>query len=321
MLLPKQVIALGRIASREHSRFSAVRVERHNGRPRAMATDGRRAVIFAWDEPDAGEFPPIEGLSSKPVPGFAANVPPRILADAGRGIASRTYKPILSYLLLDESNAAVVQLAATTPDNVTRAQAKVDDDVAFPNIEDVMPTPARDGTLYDPRQHGTCGFSHVRIGVNAGQLAETLQVVAHLAGDDENNVVVLTVPVAPNRPIRLDARSPDRQATAVVMPCNFTACDEEGRQQPQAPRTAEASQATTPREAVPAARQAATDTANPESPSINRRVRHGLRRSPRPAQAPAVPAACRDGGARPPTVRRPGNSAERRIRNWLADFF
>jgi len=69
MLLPKQVIALGRIASREHSRFSAVRVERHNGRPRAMATDGRRAVIFAWDEPDAGEFPPIEGLSSKPVPG------------------------------------------------------------------------------------------------------------------------------------------------------------------------------------------------------------------------------------------------------------
>ena len=273
MLLPKQVIALGRIAAREHSRFSAVRVERHNGRPRAMATDGRRAVIFAWDEPDAAEFPPVEGLSSKPVAGFAANVPPRALADAGRGIASRIYKPIFSYLLLDESNASVVQLAAATPNNVTRAQAKVDDDAAFPSIEDVMPNPVRDGTLYDPRQHGKCGFTHVRIGVNARQLAETLAVVADLAGDDVNHVVVLTVPVASNRPIRLDARYLDRRAAAVVMPVNFAACDEEGR--PPAAQASEVSQAKARREAVPVAPEAAADTAHPESPFIKGGVRPG----------------------------------------------
>ena len=140
MLLPKQVIALGKIAAREHSRFSAVRVERHDGRPRALATDGQRAVIFAWDEPDAAEFPPVEGLSSKPVAGFATNVPPRTLADAARGIASRIHKPIFSYLLLDESNASVVQLAAATPNNVTRAQAKVDDDAGSRALKMSCPT-------------------------------------------------------------------------------------------------------------------------------------------------------------------------------------
>ena len=63
MLLPKQLIALGKIVARDgRAAFSCIRVERHNDRPRAMATDGRRAVMFAWDEPDASEFPPIEGL-------------------------------------------------------------------------------------------------------------------------------------------------------------------------------------------------------------------------------------------------------------------
>jgi hypothetical protein len=316
MLLPKQVIALGRIASREHSRFSVVRVERHKGRPRAMATDGRRAVIFAWNEPDAGEFPLIDGLSSKQVPGFAANVPARTLADAGRGIATRAYKPIFSYLLLDESNASVIQLAAATPDHVTRAQAKADDDAAFPNIEDVMPNPARDGTLYDPQQHGKCGFSHVRIGVNARQLAETLQVVAHLADDDENHVVVLTVPVAANRPIRIDARSPNRQASAVVMPCNLTAADEEGRSQAAPPPAV--SQARVPREAVPVApAPAAAGTAHPESACIKQSVRQALRRPP----DVAVSAPCRGGDALPPPLRQPGQPPERRKRHWLADFF
>ena len=69
--------------------------------------------------------------------------------------------------------------------------------------------------------------------------------MADLAGDDVNHVVVLTVPVASNRPIRLDARYLDRRAAAVVMPCNFTACDEEGR--PPAAQASEVLQAKAPR--------------------------------------------------------------------------
>ena len=171
MLLPKQIIALGRIASRDSSRvYSAVRVERPNGRPRAVATDGRRAVIFTWDEPDAGEFPPIEGLSPKRVRGFATNVPARrTLADAGRGIPTRTPNPILSYMLLDESDASVVRVVAMSRDNVTRAQAKVED-TGFPNCDEVLPTPARDGTLYDPQRHGKTAFTHIRSASTPGNL-------------------------------------------------------------------------------------------------------------------------------------------------------
>jgi hypothetical protein len=304
MLLPKQVIALGRIVAKVAGRYaySNIRIERHNGRPRAMATDGRRAVVFAWDEPDAAEFPIIEGLSCKPVPGFAANVPPSVLAEAVRGLASRVRKPVLNFLLLDESNASVVRMAAATPDNVTRSQANADD-AAFPPIEDVLPTPARDGTLYDPGQHGNCGFSHVRIGVNARQLAETLRVVADLAGDDENDVVVLTVPVAFNRPIRLDARCFDRRATAVVMPCNFTVCNDEERPAAQTP---EISQATAPRDEVPVVREAPPEMPPNGSARINR-VRHGVRRSPGAAEVPAATAGC-DGGVR-------------RKRRWWANLF
>jgi hypothetical protein len=92
MLLPKQIIALKKIVSRTAGRFGfpTVRIERHERGPRAMATDGRRAVLFQWDEPEADKFPAVEGLSPKPVRKFAANVPPNVLADAGRGIPSRT---------------------------------------------------------------------------------------------------------------------------------------------------------------------------------------------------------------------------------------
>ena len=143
---------------------------------------------------------------------------------------ARVYKPVLNYLLLDESDASLVRIAAATPDNFTRANAKANED-SFPPIGDVLPTPARDGTLYDASRHANCGFTHVRIGVNARQLAETPAVVADLADDDANPAVVLTIPVAGNRPIRLDARCPDRRAAAVVMPVNFTDCDEDWQPQ------------------------------------------------------------------------------------------
>jgi len=69
MLLPRQIIALRKIVSKAASRlgFSTVRIERHEHGPCAMATDGRRAVIFQWDEPEANEFPAVEGLSPRPV--------------------------------------------------------------------------------------------------------------------------------------------------------------------------------------------------------------------------------------------------------------
>jgi hypothetical protein len=218
MLIPRQIACLGKIAAKDSTRYamSAIRIERHRGQPRAMATDGRRAVIFSWLEPDASGFPPIAGLSSRPVPDYAANIPPKALADAGRGIA-RTTRPILEHLLLDESSPELVRLATTTLDNITRSEAHAEEG-DFPPVEDVLPNPAREGALYDHKRHGELPCSHIRIGVNAKLLAQTLEVLAQLAADDSNNTVVLTIPVSGTSPLRLDARSPERQAVAAVMP-------------------------------------------------------------------------------------------------------
>jgi hypothetical protein len=232
MLLPKQIVALGKIVARAAGRlgFSTVRIERHERGPRAMATDGRRAVIFQWDEPEADNFPPVEGLSPARVRTFAANVPPKALADAGRGIPTRAPNPALRHLLLDESNANDVRVAARAGDNITRAQAKAVEG-QFPDCDSVLPAPAREGNLYDPARHGASAFTHTRIGVNARQFAETMQVVSDLAADDTNNTVVMTVPVDPNRPIRLDARCPGRRAAAAIMPvpADFPRYDEEAK--------------------------------------------------------------------------------------------
>jgi len=230
MLLPKQIVALGKIVARAAGRLglSTVRIERHERGPRAMATDGRRAVLFQWDEPDADKYPAIEGLSPKPVRQFAANVPPKALADAGRGVAKRTPNPVLKHLLLDESDAAMVKVAATANDNVTRAQAQAVDG-NFPDCDSVLPAPNRDGKLYNPARHGAAAFTHTRIGVNAKQFAETMRVVSDLAADDTNDTVVMTVPVDPSRPIRLDARCPGRRAAAAIMPvtADFPTYDDE----------------------------------------------------------------------------------------------
>jgi hypothetical protein len=237
MFLPKQIVALGKIVAKAASRCgpSSVRIERHERGPRAMATDGRRAVVFSWDEPEADKVPPIEGLSSTRAKRFAASVPPKVLTDAGRGITKRRPAGGANpHLLLDETDPAVVQIAASANGKITRTQARVEE-ASFPDCNAVSPTPAREGKVYEPARHGAAAFTHTRIGVNAKQLAQTLQVVCDLAADDSQSTVIMTVPVDPHRPIRLDARCDGRRAAAAIMPVNadFKAYDE---QPPEASR-------------------------------------------------------------------------------------
>jgi hypothetical protein len=231
MFLPKQIIALKKIVAKAVSRHAhaTIRIERHPQGPRAMATDGRRAVVFDWDEPEPGKFPPIEGLSATPARQFAANVPPKTLAEAGRGLVKGRCRSSPSHLLLDESSTSIVRVAGSSNGNVTRAQAKTEN-AAFPDCHGILPTAAREGNVYDPKRHGAAAFTHTRIGVNAKQLAQTLQVVSDLATDDVHNTVVMTVPVNPDRPIRLDARCSGRRAAAAIMP---VAADFSGYDPPQ----------------------------------------------------------------------------------------
>jgi hypothetical protein len=241
MFLPKQILALKRIVAKAACRYAQrnVRIERSEHGPRAMATDGRRAVVFNWEEPKAGQFPPIEGMSSAPAKRFAANVPPNTLVEAGRGLARRTSNPALAHLLLDESDASLVRVAARNSEKVTRAEAPADD-ASFPDCVSALPAPARERTLYDPGRHGAAAFTHTRIGVNAKQFAETMKVVSDLAADDPSNTVVMTVPIDPHRPIRLDSRCVGRRAAAAIMPVttDFAAYDEPTEARRPAPLSA-----------------------------------------------------------------------------------
>jgi hypothetical protein len=178
----------------------------------------------------------VEGFSSTPARRYAVSVPPKALAEAGRGIARgrrRTANPALAHLLLDESNASLVRLATPNGNGGVSRRAEAEapvDDSNFPDCSAALPAPSRQGGLYDPARHGTAGFTHVRIGVNARQFADTLKVVSDLAAEDPNNTVVMTVPMEPNRPIRLDARCEARRAAAAVMPVStdFADYDEPG---------------------------------------------------------------------------------------------
>ncbi|HET6249744.1 MAG TPA: hypothetical protein VFE47_18790 [Tepidisphaeraceae bacterium] len=219
MLIPKQIVAMAKIVAKAAGRFAGpvVRIERSEHGPHAMATDGHRAVVFSWDEPEPGQFPAVEGLSPTPARQFAANLPAKTLRDAGRGVAKRPVNPALGHVLLDECDPTVVRLAATARGNITRAEAGRQDE-GFPDCQGVIPTPGQEGNVYDPHRHGAAAFTHTRIGVNAKQLAQTLQVVSELASDDASNTVVMTVPIDPHRPLRLDARCASRRASAAVMP-------------------------------------------------------------------------------------------------------
>jgi hypothetical protein len=236
MFLPRQIVALGKIVSKAATRFaySTVRIERHEGGPRAMATDGRRAVMFTWDEPDRDKFAPIEGLSSQPARQFAANVPPKALADAGKGIAKRRGHSANNHLLLDESSTSLVRLAGSSNGKIIQSQATVEE-ASFPDCNAVLPTPAREGKVYEPSRHGPAAFTHTRIGVNAKQLAQTLAVVSDLAADDPHNTVVMTVPLDPDRPIRLDARCTGRRAAAAIMPTRTDFAEYDRYAPPQGP--------------------------------------------------------------------------------------
>lgn len=247
MLIPKEILALGKIAAKNSSRYAmtSIRIERHNGTPRALATDGHRAFIFTWDEPDVADFPPIDGMRRESVSDYAANIPFDALASAAKGISKRCFKPALSHMLLDESDRNAVRLAATTLERVTRAEASADE-ANFPPLDDVVPQPQQDKTLFDPAVHHDVPFTHVRIAVNAKLMAEMLIAMVGAAGEQADYPVTLTVPILFNRPIRLDAQTYERKAVGVVMPVNLP----QDVQRP-AEDTVEGADETTPSEATP----------------------------------------------------------------------
>lgn len=148
MLVPRQVSAIGVVAAKESTRyaFNGIRLERtKDGKPRALATDGRRAIIATWDEADATSYPPVEGLEpGKHVENFGTILPVDAMTKASKACPKLgkgwRAKPILENFVVDEPSAnGTVKLAANRLDSIERIEA-TSIEGQFPPVDDVVPT-------------------------------------------------------------------------------------------------------------------------------------------------------------------------------------
>jgi hypothetical protein len=220
MLVPKQVAALVKIAAKEATRyaFNGVYFERgKSGNPRAVVTDGRRALILEWEEADHAEFPPVD-IDPRPAEGFKATIPTDDVERAAKSVSKRNCRPILDNFVIDEPNAnGTVKLASTdlSRRNVFEATTVEGN---FPPIDDVVPKPV----VYDPAQHGAQQFTHIRIGFNPMLLAELLKAMAAAACSEESKGVEFIVPIDPSRPLLLRCETHEgRKATGILMPVHL----------------------------------------------------------------------------------------------------
>jgi DNA polymerase-3 subunit beta len=143
MLLPRNLSVIESHADADSSRYAlgGIRLERDaQGKPHAIATDGRRLIHVTWDEtPD--ELVAIGDL--RHVPGFETILPLGAISAADKAaklkaaVSSRF--PVLNQVLLEEPSAnGTVRIASTNMESTSTAElASVEG--RFPKWRDVFP--------------------------------------------------------------------------------------------------------------------------------------------------------------------------------------
>ena len=215
MLIPKDICNVARVAARDETRYAihGVKLERNGKGPRAIATDGKRALIVSWQEPDASEtHSPLHDVRKDG--DFAALVDAQSLEDAGKAVKCPKSDPSINgYIALNESGAdsdgnyRYAALAKTL--RVTGGMSAVDG--TFPRCDEVIPDTGRPG---------------ITLGVNANLLIGLLQAMVKATGEECVRVQIGD----PRQAIRIDSVAfdsgngpsykipADVQATGVLMP-------------------------------------------------------------------------------------------------------
>lgn len=212
MLIPKDVCNVAKVAARDETRYAihGVSLERDvEGKPWAVATDGRRLIAATWTEDPGEEYPAGAGDVSH-VSGFKALVPSKDFRDAGKLAAKGRIvkaRPILGNVLVDEKATAangIVPMAGMPDVGSVRTAAPGKLKGTFPQWEAVVPE-------YD-------GGESVSAVVNPTLLAGLLDVLAKVDPGREPTVR-LTIPRESGRPVRLDTVGTGTvDAKAVLMP-------------------------------------------------------------------------------------------------------
>lgn len=244
MLVPRQIASLGKIAAKESGRYSfnGVRLERtKDGKARAIATDGRRALIATWDEADGKEYPPIDGMDFTHVDRFAAILPVTAIDRAAKAVSLKLArsKPVLGNIAVCEPSAnGYVKLGVNRLDAAERIEAQSIEGT-FPPVDDCVPEVHE---VHGPQKKGEddAGYITMRVRVkkNAANTNNNLAAVVALnidllrglldaMGKAGAQHVTLSVPCCiGNRPVRLDAKTEDNDGiklTGILMPVNRNA--------------------------------------------------------------------------------------------------
>ena len=139
MLIPKNVFPLSVVCDTTANRYAlgSVSLERRDGKPTAIATDGKMLVATTWSEDDSDNYP--GSFDRAIVDDFDTLIPKKDWEAAGKDIPNNKTelkrKPILRNAFLQEpgANGIVKMGAANKVSEVTTTEGR------FPKWRDVMP--------------------------------------------------------------------------------------------------------------------------------------------------------------------------------------
>lgn len=255
MLVPPKIMQLAKLADNESSRYAlgGIRFERcDEGRPYAVATDGRKLARVTWSEDDKELYPACAGFYLDHVNGFETVLSSKDCTEAAKLPPKRTPKPILENIVIDESANGTLNYGATDIERTRLVQTRPLEG-RYPRWRDVVTNPARivivpdkdhkpidysaaiDGEAVNGGEDSINGFpvvdpnapialaeltsgDYVEICVDPAYLAELCKVAESIACGDDNRGVTLQIPCDQSSPVRLVKKYNGVDFVGVLMP-------------------------------------------------------------------------------------------------------
>lgn len=138
MLIPKSVLSVSDVASRDATRYhlNCLRLRRDaHGAPRAEATDGKRAMSATWTELDNAEFPYVgDRQVATTKPGFEFLLPLPAIPGVRELVGKKPVKPVLGMVAVDEAAANGTARFVGTDLATTRELTAAGVDGQYPNL-------------------------------------------------------------------------------------------------------------------------------------------------------------------------------------------
>lgn len=216
MRIPKGILKIAVVSARENTRyaFNGVFLEREKDQLRATATDGHKLVTVTW--PDENSVPLPCGLeeADKSVENFKAIVPSSAALMVDANIPQRGGGEVAVAVIDEAATNGMVKLA--TRDNFKALTIRTEVaaiDGQFPPFRDVIPT----YQIVDDADKSKA----VSVSVDACHLRALLNALLEAVPGDLEPRVVMEIPLAPGRVVKLTRKNIDgREAIAVLMTLN-----------------------------------------------------------------------------------------------------